>query len=36
MTIEPFKSNWATEEHEMVYDSALKMLKVGKKRRAMA
>ena len=27
MTIEPFKSNWATEEHEMVYDSALKMFK---------
>lgn len=27
MTIDPFKSNWATEEHEMVYDSALKMFK---------
>lgn len=27
MTIVPFKSNWATEEHEMVYDSALKMFK---------
>lgn len=27
MTIEPFKSNWATEEHEMVYDSALKIFK---------
>ncbi|WP_413500944.1 acyl-CoA dehydrogenase family protein [Psychrobacter maritimus] len=27
MTIEAFASNWMTEEHSMVYDSALKMFK---------
>lgn len=27
MSIDTFKSNWMTEEHEMVYDSALKMFK---------
>ena len=25
MSIDTFKSNWMTEEHEMVYESALKM-----------
>lgn len=25
MSIDAFKSNWMTEEHEMVYESALKM-----------
>ncbi|WP_230661572.1 acyl-CoA dehydrogenase family protein [Psychrobacter sp. I-STPA10] len=27
MSIEHFKSNWMTQEHEMLYDSALKMFK---------